>query len=177
MLMLETAWPILCGSLPAHRGYALFGALCRAGVVFHGQPDVIVLPPGRKLVIRCPEERAWRLAGSGLERLSVDGVVLSLGSPEVRPLLPSPSLESWCVTVKGKTTEGSLRAACLDQLDRMSVACQVRVKSRRILWVNQAAVVGYEVRLSGLSPESSLTVQSRGLGGRTRMGCGGFTPC
>lgn len=173
----EVAWPIRSRRCPPNQGYALFGALCRVGIVFHGQADTIVLPPGRFLCIRCPEDRAWRLAGSGLDRLDVAGRSVALGPPVVRPMVPSASLEAWCVTIKHATCDGSMRAACLAQLGRMGVACRVRVGPRRVIRIAGATIVGYGVRLDGLSPGESLRVQARGLGGRTRMGCGGFVPC
>jgi CRISPR-associated protein Cas6 len=178
--IVEVAWPIAGGSCPAHRGYHLFSALCRAGLVFHDQPDTIVLPPNGYLVIRAPEPRAWRMAGSGVANLDIGGWRLELGPPEVRPLVPAGDLSAWCVTIKGATCDGSLRRAVLAQLGHMGVAvgpARVEVGHRRVLWVAGAGIVGYGVRLRGLDEAGSRRVQARGIGGRTRMGCGGFVPC
>lgn len=176
--IVEVCWPIREGGCPPHKGYALFGALCRAGMVFHGQADTIVLPPFSELVIRCPEERAWRLAGSGLAGLDVAGRYRLVFAPaSVRPLHRSSRLKAWCVTIKGKMCDNSVRDGCQDQLQRMNVNCRVQVNGRRVLWIGRSAIVGYGVQLDGLLPEDSLRVQARGIGGRTRMGCGAFVPC
>lgn len=183
-LLVEVAWPIVGGRLPGHEcGYALFGSLVHRGLIFHGQPDTIVLPPRNHVVIRCPEERAWRLAGAGVDSLAVAETFIRLGAPEVRPLVSSRRLHSPLVTIKDRTTDnpsdGSMRAAVRRQLDLIGVGqgCRVTIGRRRVVRVKRIAIVGYEATLSGLSPQESLAVQSRAIGGRNRMGCGGFVPC
>lgn len=175
--IVEVAWPIRFGGCAPHHGYALFAALCRVGLLHHGQPDTILMPPNRKLVIRCPEAEAHRLAGAGLADLDVLGRRLVLGAPEVRPIRPAEVLEAWCVTIKGCLCDGSLRASAQAQLDRQGVAGRLQIGPRRVLFVAGKAVIGYGVHLDRLSEADSLTVQARGVGGKTRMGCGAFVPC
>lgn len=179
-MLTEVAWPIAGGCLPGHEcGYALFGALVHRGLIFHGQPDTIVLPPRNHVVIRCPEERAWRMAGSGVDNLAIAETFVRLGPPEVRPLVPSSRLHAEIVAIKGKTCDESMREAVRKQLDLIGVGpdCRAAVGQRRVVRVKRIVIVGYEVTLSRLSAAESLTVQSRAIGGRNRMGCGGFVPC
>jgi CRISPR-associated endonuclease/helicase Cas3 len=46
--------------------------------------------------------------------------------------------------------------------------------TRRILRIKTRRIVGYALRIKGLSDEESLIVQEHGLGSRRRMGCGVF---
>jgi CRISPR-associated protein Cas6 len=184
-VLTEVAWPIVSGRLPGHEcGYALFGALVHAGLVFHGQPDTIVLPPQRFVVIRCPEERAWRLAGSGIGSLAVAETFVRLGPPVVRPLVPSPSLIARCVVIRStehgsRVTAELLAEGARKQLDRMGLVSRyrLRVGGRRVIRVAGKTIPGYGLSIDNLTDRDSLIVQSRGVGGRIRMGCGGFVPC
>jgi CRISPR-associated protein Cas6 len=47
---------------------------------------------------------------------------------------------------------------------------------RRVLKVREKRVVGYALRVTGLTAEESIRLQEEGLGGRRRMGCGVFAP-
>ena len=44
------------------------------------------------------------------------------------------------------------------------------------LRIKGLAIVGYGLLVSELSAADSLTLQERGLGGRTQLGCGFFVP-
>ena len=47
---------------------------------------------------------------------------------------------------------------------------------RRTLRVQDRVVVGYAVEVHGLSAPDSIRLQSLGIGGRRRFGCGIFIP-
>jgi len=47
---------------------------------------------------------------------------------------------------------------------------------RRVIHLKVVAIVGYALLVTELSAANSLTLQERGLGGRTHLGCGFFTP-
>lgn len=47
---------------------------------------------------------------------------------------------------------------------------------RRVARIKGAAIVGYSLLVSELNAADSLTLQERGLGGRTHLGCGFFSP-
>ena len=178
-MLVEIAWPILAGPVPPpHQGYALFGSLCRAGMLAHAQPNTIVLPPRSNLVIRADRDRARRLREANLMALQINEARILLGSPTIRDLIPSMKIEAWCVTIRNAMTEDSMRLVIRRQLDLMGVGdCRIGFTGRRIIRICDRSIVGFGVRLGGLTEGDSLTVQSRGLGGRLRMGCGGFVPC
>ena len=47
---------------------------------------------------------------------------------------------------------------------------------RRVLRIKDRRVVGYSLRVLGLTAEESIRLQEEGLGGRRRMGCGVLLP-
>lgn len=147
------------------------------------------------LRVRCPAGRIGEflpLAGRALE---VAGTKFSLGPPRVEPLVPAAALRSRLVTVKptggGPPTPDVFLAAVRRQLDDLGVSPEVgltiptrgRVREgeqmtepvRRTLRVRGREIVGFELRLTDLSPDDSVQVQTWGLGGRRAMGCGLFT--
>ena len=48
--------------------------------------------------------------------------------------------------------------------------------ARRIIRIKGRRLVGYAVRVTGLTAEEALTIQEQGLGSHRRMGCGVFLP-
>ena len=47
---------------------------------------------------------------------------------------------------------------------------------RRVVRVKGVIIVGYALIMAELTAGDSLTLQERGLGGRTQLGCGYFSP-
>jgi CRISPR-associated protein Cas6 len=47
---------------------------------------------------------------------------------------------------------------------------------RRVLRIKEKKVVGFPLRVTGLTAEESITLQEQGVGGRSKMGCGFFLP-
>ena len=68
----------------------------------------------------------------------------------------------------------------LAEAHRQLIAHEIRgdleLSGRDSLRVGGRRVIGYAVRVLGLSPEHSLKLQSVGLGGKRTMGCGLFRP-
>lgn len=176
--VVELAYPVEQGRGVRPDGYRLFAGLCRAGWPIHGDPGYQVLWRGEDVVVRCSAAHADRLPGGRLT-VGVGRDRVALGAPARRPLAPSPSLESGLVTVKHATDPGLMRAAVRARLDALAAGpkATVTVDGRRVLRVNGVVIVGYAVRLDGLTGRVSLRVQAGGVGGRHRFGCGVFVPC
>jgi CRISPR-associated protein Cas6 len=68
--------------------------------------------------------------------------------------------------------EGVRSTTALERRSARSVGEPIR----RTLGIHGKQIVGFAVRVDGLSSEDSLTLQARGLGGRRRFGCGAFVP-
>src|SRR5438445_5713163 len=148
-----------------------------------------------RLRMRLPADQLPAVLPLAGKTLLVDGTRLFLGVPGVTLLAPEPSLRSRLVLIKGFTEPGPFEAAARRQLTELGITGVLsleRVRSttalerrsargvgepiRRTLGVHGKQIVGFAVRVDGLSSADSLTLQSRGLGGRRRFGCGGFVP-
>ena len=186
-------------SLPADHGYALYGALSRVLPAIHRENGIaihpirgrqvgerrMVLVPSSRLVLRTLASRIPELIPLAGASISLRGVRITIGVPEIRVLSPAPVLRSRLVVIKQATAAsaadvnaGNFKAAARRQLNSLGVSPQVQltVGKRRTLRLKQKEVVGYEVILNGLAPSESLAVQAEGIGGRRHMGCGVFVP-
>ena len=134
---------------------------------------------------------------AGRRLVLIDGestFTLNVGVPELQQLRPKPDLFSRCVTIKLSAAEKDDRppnremflAAIRGQMRQLNIEGELLIDdkqdskghdvSRRVIHIKQQTIVGYSVRVSGLSEEHSLKLQEVGIGGRRRMGCGIFNP-
>lgn len=171
----ELFYPLESGQIPA-QGYPLFAALCRAGWPIHGETgfQVLGLPSG--ILVRCPADRVAPLLGVQ-RRFRAHRKPVLLGQPREQAMAPAGRLRSRLVVIKNATDEGLMRAAVAGRLDGLVVKARIEVGSRGVIRISGRVIVGYEVRLEGLTPRHSLRVQAAGIGGRNRFGCGVFLPC
>jgi CRISPR-associated protein Cas6 len=165
---------------------------------FPGDRKALQITNKSRLRLRLPHDRlveVMPLAGKQLVLADASNdCAIRLGVPEVYTLHPSAVLASRCVVIKVSEAEKSNRspdremflAAIKSQLAGHEIEGDAwidnrrdsrgRELSRRIVRVKGKSIVGYSVRVSGLSDEDSLKLQEVGLGGRRRMGCGIFVP-
>ena len=130
------------------------------------------------------------LAGRTLE---MAGGRVALRPPTVRPLSPAPAVSARLVLVKladaaekGVTPERFLDAV-RRQLDDLGIAGEAGIPTyrggerdgqphRRVMRVKGAIRPGYPLLVAGLTADESIRLQTYGLGGRRKMGCGLFLP-
>jgi len=190
---------VATASIPADHGYQLYSSISRLMPAIHQADNVAIHPirgrlvgdrlmaltPQSRLVIRTLHEQVSGLLPLAGKMLSLGPARLQLGVPDVRALVAAPSLRSRLVVIKtkGASSAAELTAevftsALRRQLDALGVGSEIDLclGKRRTLRIKDKEIVGYEVLLEKLSPEQSLTIQERGLGGRHRMGCGVFLP-
>ncbi|MBP7676307.1 MAG: type I-MYXAN CRISPR-associated protein Cas6/Cmx6 [Thermoanaerobaculia bacterium] len=189
-------------SVPIDHGYALYAAVSRAVPQLHGaswlglhpidgasMPPALLLNRRSRLRLRLPLERinaGLQLAGKDLD---IDGNPLVVGVPAVRALEPARNLAARLVVVKltsfplsgsARVDEEAARKAVDAELRRqmaqLPVEGQLHVRKLREVRVAGRRVLGFAVRVEGLDPEDSVRLQSAGLGGKRRMGCGIFIP-
>lgn len=187
---IDLAFRLTGSTVPVDHGYALYAALSRIAPELHAAQEIGVHPirgvyggDGKlhltdfsRLILRLPDEQIrtyLKLAGKQLE---VDSHFLRVGVPEVRALLPVVSLRARLVTIKGFMEEAAFVAAAQRQLATSGIAGELHRGDRRTFRVKDKQVVGFEIGITGLTAEESLTLQEKGLGGRRRMGCGVFVP-
>lgn len=194
--LINLEFPVAGSFLPADHGYHLYAAISRffdtprGGNWFHEAADLALLPvngtyvPERRLrldhsarfLLRLDSAsipRALPLAG---KRLEVAGEPLRVGAPRVTPLIPSVALRARIVTTKNGDEEERFDAEVHRQLEELGIQGAAQRGRRRIITIRSKKVVGHELTITKLSAEESIALQTHGVGGRRKMGCGVFVP-
>lgn len=183
----------LCRVIPALHGDDSVGVHPLLGQLVGGRR--IKLLPQSRVRLRLPVDRLpdyLELTGRALD---VGGARLVLGVPEVVKLRPSPQLTSRLVVIAGYTSPESFLEAAQRQLDALGVLGQIEIPRvhgevsregkvsrpagsyiRRTFTLHGKSVVGFAVHVVGITAEESLLLQTAGIGGRRRFGCGVFVP-
>jgi CRISPR-associated protein Cas6 len=91
------------------------------------------------------------------------------------------------VTFRGALDLPRFEAHIRDKLSQLEIAAEPSFvpsehprwagqPKRRVMNIKDKRIVGYALRIVGLTAEESIRLQETGLGGRRRMGCGIFLP-
>jgi CRISPR-associated endonuclease/helicase Cas3 len=106
-----------------------------------------------------------------------------LNIPDYRPLISAENLYSRLVIITGFQEPTTFIEAVQRQLDSLEIRGKIELLTRhdgtpqrRQLTIVKHKVRGFGVKISELSPEDSLTLQERGIGGKRKMMCGVFVP-
>lgn len=131
------------------------------------------------------------LSGASLE---LGDRKLRIGVPMTRPLLAADRLTSRLVVIKGYTEPDAFVEAANRQVAGAGVTASVdlirrRGKARfedksgpadgpvrRTIRIAQKEIVGFALKVTGLSATDSIHLQQIGVGGRQRFGCGVLVP-
>lgn len=126
--------------------------------------------------------------------LDVAGNPLMVGVPTVHALNPSASLDARLVVIKitslARRRNAQIARDAIDvqqleqrflaeanrQIAKLEVAGDIVLTGRRSVQVAGRRVVGFSVRVTGLSEPDSIRLQEEGIGGKRTMGCGIFRP-
>jgi CRISPR-associated endonuclease/helicase Cas3 len=201
---INVAFPLQGARLPAEHGYALYAALAEKLPVIHGadwlgvelisgvpwDQGLIALPMrGACLRLRLPANQFGAVLPLAGQRLELAGHTIRLGIPLARPLQPAPSVYARIVTLKNHTEPDTFLEAARLKLTApppaglglaspftLELPKDGATRHRRIVTIKGRKVVGFSVALHGLTDEDSLILQTLGLGGRRKMGCGIFVP-
>jgi CRISPR-associated protein Cas6 len=178
----------------ADHGYALYGAVARVletpeDAWFHPTFQVglhllrgaydrgrLLLGPRARFGFRLPAPLIGKVLVLAGKRLVVGGDALRVGVPHVQALRPAPVLAARLVTTRNGQDEGRFDLEIARQLSGLGIAAAASRGRRRVIRIKDKTVVGYGVRVAGLSAAESLRLQEHGLGGRRKMGCGVFVP-
>jgi CRISPR-associated protein Cas6 len=195
----DYCYPVEGKSIPIDHAFLLFSSIAHILKEFHEDNSIGIFGIDGKLNrsrlerlnldlestlrIRLPLDRsrlAYKLAGKTLH-LHQDKIYL--GIPELETIVSSPNLEARLVTIKGFKDATTFATAAQNQIDRLEIVGKVRVLTRpdgnprcRTVKIHEKKVVGFGVRVEGLSNRDSLTLQHLGIGGRRKLGCGLFAP-
>lgn len=176
---------------PSLHGMPLYAAISNAVPALHeaewlgihqlrgrrlkGTREMVLSRDGR-LGLRLPVARMAEVLPLSGKALQLGEHTLQVGVPEVRMLTPWASLVSRHVIVKGFMEPDPFLGALRRQLDALEVVGTIELGPRRVQVIHEKRVVGFGVRVRDLSEDASVRLQSAGLGGRRRMGCGLFVP-
>ena len=128
--------------------------------------------------------RVLPLAGKAID---VDGDRIRLGVAHVEALTPAPDLMSHFVTIKHAADPDAFLAAVRKKLDEIGVKGTPTVPviatgprkgepRRQVMRVKGAVLVGFALRIGGLTPEESVAVQSATHWAKRHMGAAFFGP-
>lgn len=200
--IVDLSFPLRGRTVRRDHGYPLYAALSRAVPAIHGAAWLMIHPIrgeaalGERIRLREWSAISLRLPLEQLEAvLPLSGALLAvadanvaLGAPRIEPLRPSPSVVSRTTVVRvtraPRTATGvdkdALQHQVKDELARQLAAIPARgdiiFQAKREIVVGSQRILGWSVRVDGLSDEDSLALQMHGLGGKHRMGCGIFVP-
>lgn len=144
----------------------------RLNVVRCGEGELRVSPRTR-LVLRVPRARADETAALAGAELALGGSRLRTVRPLVRELLPYGTLYAPLVVA-----EADDEAAFVERLRAALAALEVRAEPVCGRWqsLEDGALVGCSVMLSGLDAAQSRRVLQEGVGPHRLLGCGLFIP-
>ncbi|WP_071905009.1 type I-MYXAN CRISPR-associated protein Cas6/Cmx6 [Cystobacter ferrugineus] len=185
----DLLFPVRGGLVPLDHGYLLFSALSHRLPDLHERPDIGIfnlrgtsadahaLHVGNgTLRLRCPADAIARLLPLAGSTLVLAGQPLHLGAPRVHALSTPSSLSARLVTFKHALDSVTFQASVLKFLAELGCLGTPALGRRRIVSISGKKVVGFALTVRELSPDSSLRLQTLGLGGRRHMGCGLFLP-
>ena len=149
-----------------------------------------------RLIVRLPSEKVRDILPVAGKSLELGGKVVHVGVPNTSVLRPAESLWSRLVVIKGFMEPASFLEAVERQLHENKIDGQPELIEqsevpkananrkggsrspyvRRTIRIRDKEIVGFAVRINGLSAEDSIRVQELGVGGRRRFGCGVFVP-
>jgi CRISPR-associated protein Cas6 len=177
--------------IPADHGYAVMAAVTQIVPSGHGGNGFAIAPiPGRqvgqrmmaltpqsRLVLRMEAVRIPEFLPLAGKALRIGSRFVMLGTPTVQPILPSSSLKSRLVTIKGYFDPEMFREAVQRQLEQLDIAdANVVLGRQRTICIKQNEILGFETSVFGLDDTASIRLQAEGIGGRRHMGCGVFVP-
>jgi CRISPR-associated protein Cas6 len=194
----ELSFGVIGETLPADHGYGLYGAIAHLCPKIHeqegisistisGEPDrqgKIYLSKSSRLRIRLPYEvdiiaQILPLAG---QTLKIGTHSIQLGIPQIFQLRPFDKLRSRIVTIKKFQEPEPFLEAVKRQMDTLAIQGNAFIPLneegqplRKAIKIKQYSVVGFGLVVTDLSDEDSIKLQTNGLGGKRRMGCGVFT--
>lgn len=201
-MTLEIIFPVKGSAIRTDHAYPLYAALSATVPAFHSansalrfapisgiaQPDGgLEIGPRSCLRVRLPDDHVRHVLPLAGKALDIAGARVRLGVPSVRNLVAAPAVVARLVTFKNADTPEQFLTTARAKLTECGISGEPSLPihlegdragepKRRVARIKGATIVGYSLLVSELTAADSLTLQERGLGGRTRIGCGFFVP-
>jgi CRISPR-associated protein Cas6 len=201
MPVIDLSFELKKTTIPLDHGYSLFSALNRIVPALHGDrrigvhpirghqsaPGVLSLTEGSRLRIRLPSEEIAPFIAVAGQSLNLEGHHVRVGIPRVDVLVPAANLAARLVTFRRGMDPTAFETDVRRELARMEIAAEPQLVPatrpkfagqplRRAIRIKERRIIGYALRVFGLTAEESIRLQEEGLGGRRRMGCGVLVP-
>lgn len=193
----ELSFGVMGQTLPADHGYGLYSAIAHLCPGVHEQEGLSILTiPGKPdyqgkialthqshLKIRLPSNNVMLVLPLAGQKLMIGTHEIQLFIPQIAQLQPTNKLRSRLVTIKGFQEPEAFLAAAQRQLEALNIQGHLSIPlnldgepSRKTIKIKTYSVVGFALEIINLNDEDSVKLQTLGLGGKHRMGCGIFTP-
>lgn len=157
---------------------------------------MLMLTKSSCLTLRLPVDRIPDILPLAGKPLDLADTSITVGVPNSRALIPAVSLKSRLVIIKGFMEPGPFLEAVQRQLNGLEIRGEPFLMStgsavvenatrvggtkspwlRRTIRIRNKEIVGFALRVEGLTAEESILLQEKGIGGRRRFGCGIFVP-
>lgn len=193
----DLCFNVIGQTLPIDHGYRLYAALAHLRPELHALENISI-----QTIPGIPDERGWlqlnehsrfriRLPADKIplvypfagKLLTIDKHKIHLGIPQMYLLEPARRLRSRIVTISGYQEPESFLEAVQRQLKQRDIQGTAKIPAnsdgkprRRSVKIQQNTIVGFALEVSNLSDQDSLILQTCGIGGRHKMGCGVFVP-
>lgn len=92
----------------------------------------------------------------------------------INSIIPKKQLQSRIVVIKGAEDKESLNTKLGKQCHALEIKPNFEITERKTIKIKRFTVIGYSVTFLDLTEEESLRLQTYGLGGKHKMGCGVF---
>ncbi len=188
---IDLVFPVAGDKIEVAHGYPLYAAIVGLCPELHEIDHVGVhsirggYAGGGMLKIRNDSKLAIRMHQSNInifmrltmKNLQIGGWKILIGIPEVNYLMPAATLYSPFVTIMGAALyEDWFNQSVKKQMNRIGVQGDVTIGTRKTIPIRNQQMIGYSLAIKNLTPRDSLELQTYGLGGKRKMGCGLFHP-
>ena len=175
-LLIDIFFGVRGSRVAVDHGYALYGAVARVlethdaltndgwlhhsdkvGLHLlrgtHGSHGRLLLGPRASFGLRLPAALIPKVLPLASKRLVVAGDSLRVGVPRVQALRPAPVLAARLVTTRNGQDEQRFDREIIRQLSELGITAPPSRGRRRILRIKDKTVIGYGVRIEGLSTQ------------------------
>jgi len=192
--LLRVTFRVSGNEIPLDHGYAVFSAVSRLVPEIHANrqvaiapirgvfkaPTALMLAPFSRLNLIAPLALVPDLFLLSGKLLPIGGSPVLLGRMVLSPIAPCESVGSRLVVFSFpeglEITEETFGAEVHRQLILLDLQAKPALGKRRVFRVKNVKQVGYGLRFDDLRAVDSMRLQTEGLGGHRRFGCGVFTP-
>jgi CRISPR-associated protein Cas6 len=181
----DILFPLQGTTIPFDHSYPLYGAISSFAPHLHQaewlgihpiygkiSTNTILLDQSAALRLRLPAENIKDVLCLQGASLRLHEHSIKLGHAQVRMLRPSATLRCYRVSIKGAIDDQSLCTSILGRLTRREIRADISFRKWGAIHIANAGIACFQLMISGLTPAHSLQLQSEGIGGRQRLGCG-----